>query len=534
MMKAFISTLLAFCLVLMMAIPAGAEAAYPLPLVSEETALTIGMPNPVAVEDMDTNFATLWVEEQTGLDLQFDMFPANAGEAAQKLEIMVSADDDLPDLLWGFGLSDIAIYRYGSNGIFVDLLPYYDEYSCYIRKQFEDPANTYDLKATVLSPDGGMYSVARWQPNTHMENPYNMFINKAWLDTLGLEEPMTTEEFRNVLQAFKDNDPNGNGATDEVPCTGGTGWNQNPIIFLMNSFVFTDPSHDYLIAKDGQLSVAYNTDAWREGLRYIRGLVEDELLSPLAFTQDGNQLAATIQNPDGPVVGAFTAGSAGGTFGTYPYMYDYMVQSPLKGPEGVQYSAFAVQIPVPQGHVTASCEKPELAFQLMDFLWNRDASMTIRYGEKGVDWNYAKGDEELTYKNLGYPPYFVYISETGAVQNRWWNVQTPMSLPYEVGNGEVSDGSVEFNPQQILGDGKYKMAALHPDEFIVKILYTQDQADDINDIRATLKSYVDESMVRFALGDMDIEKDWDAYLNELNIIGLDHFLEVAQEAYSAQ
>ncbi len=39
---------------------------------------------------------------------------------------------------------------------------------------------------------------------------YMTNINRTWLNTLGLEMPTTTEEFRNVLIAFRDQDPNQN------------------------------------------------------------------------------------------------------------------------------------------------------------------------------------------------------------------------------------------------------------------------------------------------------------------------------------
>ena len=44
-----------------------------------------------------------------------------------------------------------------------------------------------------------------------------MFINKTWLDKLGLQMPTTWDELENVLDAFKTQDPNGNGKADEVP-----------------------------------------------------------------------------------------------------------------------------------------------------------------------------------------------------------------------------------------------------------------------------------------------------------------------------
>lgn len=44
-----------------------------------------------------------------------------------------------------------------------------------------------------------------------------MYINRKWLDTLGLSMPQTTDELYAVLEKFRDGDPNGNGLGDEIP-----------------------------------------------------------------------------------------------------------------------------------------------------------------------------------------------------------------------------------------------------------------------------------------------------------------------------
>lgn len=47
------------------------------------------------------------------------------------------------------------------------------------------------------------------------------FINKAWLDRLGMEMPTTVDEWYEVLKAFKEQGANGNGdPNDEIPLTG--------------------------------------------------------------------------------------------------------------------------------------------------------------------------------------------------------------------------------------------------------------------------------------------------------------------------
>ena len=82
---------------------------------------------------------------------------------------------------------------------------------------------------------------------------YKAWINVGWLDALGLEMPETTEDFKNVLTAFKNDDPNGNGEADEVPFSGAINtWAADPYFFILNAFDHYEGS--LLKLKDGEFS----------------------------------------------------------------------------------------------------------------------------------------------------------------------------------------------------------------------------------------------------------------------------------------
>ena len=65
-------------------------------------------------------------------------------------------------------------------------------------------------------PDGTIRSLAKIQPCRPMTRNQPI-INKVWLDKLGLAIPTTIQELKDVLIAFKTQDPNGNGIADEIP-----------------------------------------------------------------------------------------------------------------------------------------------------------------------------------------------------------------------------------------------------------------------------------------------------------------------------
>ena len=47
------------------------------------------------------------------------------------------------------------------------------------------------------------------------------------------------------------------------------------------------------------------------------------------------------------------------------------------------------------------------------------------------------------------------------------------------------------------------------------VFYTESDSAEMADIDATLKDYVQQAMAQFVTGDLDIEKDWDQYLQNL-------------------
>ena len=97
-----------------------------LPLVTQPVTLNIGLIENTLISDYNDNTLTNWLEEQTGISLEFTLYPTNGDEARQKLELAITAKQDLPDILMGFGLNAVVRDKYGEDGILTELTPYYD------------------------------------------------------------------------------------------------------------------------------------------------------------------------------------------------------------------------------------------------------------------------------------------------------------------------------------------------------------------------------------------------------------------------
>ena len=115
-------------------------------------------------------------------------------------------------------LADVICYvngneldKLGRDGGLIPLNDLIDKYAPNIKKALEE--NTQFAK-DAYSLDGNIYYIPKTQTLKFTEF---YWIRKDWLDKLGLEVPTTTEELHDVLYAFRNEDPNGNGIKDEIP-----------------------------------------------------------------------------------------------------------------------------------------------------------------------------------------------------------------------------------------------------------------------------------------------------------------------------
>ena len=97
---------------------------------------------------------------------------------------------------------------------------------------------------------------------------------------------------------------NGNGdPNDEIPLSGYTGGMNVLKGALISPFTLNN-GKDPWYNDNGTVRFNYNSEAYHEALRFIKGLVDDKLLDQLAFTQDQTQLSA-VATAELPTIGGF-------------------------------------------------------------------------------------------------------------------------------------------------------------------------------------------------------------------------------------
>ncbi len=494
----------------------------------KDISLTIGKGSDSNVTDFETNKFTLWLEEQTGLDLKFNIM----ADGTEKAKIMLAANDStMPEVFMGIQFGDDILTKYGVEGenIFVPLDDYIDEYGNYIKIAMEE--SLCDVEKYLLSADGHRYFmpyITEQQGNVYSGKAW---INKVWLDKLGLEVPKTTEDLRNVLKAFKTQDPNGNGKADELGFTGSKdGYRQTPYHFLINSFIYDDQKNYYVVDDNGKLSLAYMQPEFQDALRYINSLVDEGLFDVESFSMDNASLKSVAQMEDN-IIGVYTSGSPDNVFSVTPErMLDYVALPPLEGPDGV---AWAYKQPIDarvNGTITKYCKNPLAAFALMDFMLSKDASIFARYGEEGTDWRPATEDDVCLFENIGVEAEIVPILQFGVPQNSHWQATNPQFRYAAISDGMAWNGN-PLDGEKVKADAITAYYGKGPDKIVEKQLFEAEEYEEYAELFATIDAFVKQNVASFITGEKDIDKDWDAFQQELKNYGVDRYLELSQIGY---
>ena len=147
--------------------------------------------------------------KQTNIHLIDKTSGRNTTDNAEAMNLLL-ATGDLPDIVGGANIRQ-PVNEYGPQGAFVPLNDLVAEHAPNIQAWFDEHPEIWDA---ISAYDGNVYYIP-YLPDGKYARAW--FVRQDWLDTLGLERPDNVDELYEVLVAFRDQDPNGNGVKDEIP-----------------------------------------------------------------------------------------------------------------------------------------------------------------------------------------------------------------------------------------------------------------------------------------------------------------------------
>lgn len=533
--------------------PAGEDSIFnapgELPIVKEPMTLTIFAPSngEYAWED---NAQIKELEEKTGIHLEWQT-AASSDNVQDKLSTLFASNERPNILLTGVGGSsryDKSTEQFlGEQGLVLPLNEYLDTISVGYKAAFEAIDGFRDY---ITTPDGNIYSLPNVDGSLHVQYNMKLWINTKWLENLNLEMPTTTDEFYEVMKAFKEQDANGNGdPNDEIPLstvTSGAGTQIDG--FLMNPFQLTS-ENDKLYVDNGVVTYAPVQDGYKEGLKYLNKLYAEGLLNPESFTWDKDSQINKNEAGDHTVIGAFLAQRPGyaNDLTTEPYSTkweEYQPLPPLTGPTGQCVASWNPYVMFQTGmtFISATCTdvEAEAAFRLIDYLATEEEVYRSALGVEGVHYEMLDanttelgldGESKALYKRTGADSTNQNIGQLMGL------VRTPEFVAAEATNPDPYADDVKPLSGRLVVMYRGSLdhqAVRQPLESVLPSLYMS--SEDANEMSLTKTNVSDtqkEYMVDFITGKKDIDAEWDNYVNALKSVGLDTYLEMLQKAYDA-
>lgn len=508
------------------------------PLCDTEQSFSIMMA-PYGDSDPKTAWVTEEYQKKTNVKIDWMLVPVDGWKDKRSVTF---ASGDLPDVVAGmdtYNLSAADELQYSTQGMLVPMNDVIDKNSIHLKKYMEENPMT---KKLIAQNDGEIYALPGLAVCYHCNFSQKMFINKTWLDNVKMPIPTTTDEYYNVLKAFKEQDANGNGdKNDEIPlitCT--SGWHVDLDGFLMNAFTYSDPD-TRLAVEDKKIIFTPTTDKYKEGLAYLNKLYSEGLLSPESFTNDE------------PTNTKMNIANDYALIGSYPFAYqnysgdterwkEYVILPPLKGPDGfVTTPNYELTRNTIRGNfaITKDAKNPALIMRWVDYFYSEEGSF-FRLGREGVEWRKAEpGELDFNGKQAVYAP-LKTPEDDPFYNNIDWSQAIPVNLSQEF--RECAVAPQDWMPKEVAngteiqlfqGTKAYEAVANSVENSIPALIVPADKSSDYSRVQTEITDYAKETLVKFITGDMSLEKDWESYKAQLDKLGLPEYLTLSNDAYTS-
>lgn len=139
-----------------------------------------------------------------------NMFEAQTGDDYNQKVSMAIAAQDIPDIMFVNDYSTMV--ELVENDMIEDLTDVYNNLACEtVKASYESYGENSPLNYVTF--DGKIMAI----PKTQLSDGQDfLWLRKDWLENLNLEEPSTLDEMADVLRAFIEQDPDGNGQDDTI------------------------------------------------------------------------------------------------------------------------------------------------------------------------------------------------------------------------------------------------------------------------------------------------------------------------------
>ena len=476
-------------------------------------------------------------EKETNIHIDWEELPSSdLTTVGEKLTLAFQSGNTSDMYMMGSIFGDTNMITYSGANMIRAISDYYD-YAPNLKKLLDAHPDT----KKSLTVNGKIYGVPQLRlsdSEEHDRYQVKMYINKKWLDELGLAVPTTIDEMEDVLRAFRDNDPNGNQKKDEIPLimeNASAAWQT----FFLSPFggpIYVNAYNNFTLDDSNKVIYGMSTTAYKKGLQWMselqkEGLFDDDWLGQSA-SGFKNKLAKNR-------AGVCISYALQLNLEDEKLLNNWVMIDPITEKKGQQktwiYTTSGMVTP-DSAIITSSCKYPEAAARWLDFFFTNDGAMSAIYGPEGIRWI---KNSDGTYNDLGNKNRPSNITD----DLTWQGTLTPhvaMTFGTDTDLGSITkpiDGkpSAEMIENQAFkAETQKHYSNCKPKYIMPKLLFTQQQADKIDELYPAISEYANSFFVQMVQGQKSVTADWDTYMAELKKLGLDELTAIYQKSYNGK
>ena len=355
---------------------------------------------------------------------------------------------------------------------------------------------------------------------------------------LATSEEFTARELE-VLRELTSGDTD-----DEIPLlytAASGGYSAIDTTFLDAFGIFTrDVDCAFQADENGKVKLANISDNYKEFLKFMHKLYEEGLMEQEAFTITGEEVTTKEQ---GDVYGSFGWGSAPFVMAGKDISYDANWLG-LSGLTSDIHSKRETSIasPVQNGimiAVNANTQYPEAMARFLDYFYTDEGMLSTTKGYEGVTFDMVQDDLlGIEIPEMKVPDGYSSGEEyryKGAVLNEALNL-VERNLDREA----LFNGGQDLLEKPEIVE-KYGWAARVLDAYKADgvtgvdsypvVSYTTEEIEERSPIYKDLTTYLQQAKAQFITGELDVDQDWDTYVNTVEQMNASRLLEIEQAAY---
>ncbi|SFL45592.1 carbohydrate ABC transporter substrate-binding protein, CUT1 family (TC 3.A.1.1.-) [Gracilibacillus orientalis] len=360
-----------------------------------------------------------------------------------------------------------------------------DEQFWEIGPYLEEFENLSKLRESTLENskvDNKLYSLYMGRPLSRS----GLIYRKDWADNLGIDTPTTTNEFYDMLRAFTEDDPDGNGEDDTIGLTD----RGNLGTFVTVSSWLGGPNK--WGEQDGQLLPEFMFPEYKETLDFFRDLHSNGYMNKDAPVTSKTDQQEMMKNG---TAGAYI-GSMQDVHGIYQDAkvinpdVEFDVHNYIEGPDG-EFGVRAIPgygslILFPKSSIKSEDELKSV-LQFFDYLMSEEGANLLIWGQEGVH-------------------YEVVDDQAKVIDQNKFDIEIKPYTPFEIGE-PLTNGRYEsyFDYEPATKANKlYK----DNDNYVVNDLTIGLDSETYNQNAASLQQIIEDATYQYILGEID-EKGFD-------------------------